>query len=87
MVIIAFLFCNVNCNYAFCKGGGGQEGAEVAWHLVLWFLCPWYPMSWRGRGVRARSGQGLHRQVQRPPGPPGAAGSVVPGASILAEQC
>lgn len=28
MVIIASLFCNVNCNYAFCKRGEGrgQEG-------------------------------------------------------------
>lgn len=76
VVIIASLFCNVNCNYAFCKRGGGEgrKGKEVALHLVLWFLCPWYPMSWRGRGVRARSGKGLRSEVQRPLGPPVVAG-------------
>lgn len=43
LVIIASSFCNVNCNYAFCKVGGGEgrQGKEVALHLVLWFLCPW----------------------------------------------
>lgn len=30
---IASLFCNVNCNYAFCKRGGeGRKGKEVALH-------------------------------------------------------
>lgn len=34
MVIIASLFCNVNCNYAFCRRGGGEgrKGKEVALH-------------------------------------------------------
>lgn len=34
VVIIASLFCNVNCNYAFCKKGGGwaERGKEVALH-------------------------------------------------------
>lgn len=34
VVIIASLFCNVNCNYAFCKGAGGEgrKGKEVALH-------------------------------------------------------
>lgn len=27
------LFCNVNCNYAFCKRGEGRKGKEVALHL------------------------------------------------------
>lgn len=60
MVIIASLFCNVNCNYAFCKGGWGggegRKGTEVALHpcstVSVSMVCP---PCWQGRGVRARS--------------------------------
>lgn len=53
MVIIASLFCNVNCNYAFCKRGeegGGEEGCFAS--LFSSFCVHGIPTSWRGGGVR-----------------------------------
>ena len=58
VVIIASLFCNVNCNYAFCKGGWGagegRKGTEVALHpcsmVSVSMVCP---PCWQGRGVRS----------------------------------
>ena len=59
VVIIASLFCNVNCNYAFCKkGGGGQKGEGSSFASLFYGFCVHgIPTSWRGRGVRARSSQ------------------------------
>lgn len=55
VVIVASLFCNVNCNYAFCKRGGrgrrrAERGRKWLCILVLRFLCPWHPHVLAGKG-------------------------------------
>lgn len=59
VVIIASLFCNVNCNYAFCKKGGeGRKGKEVALHpCSMVSVSMVSPRPGGERGVRARSSQ------------------------------
>lgn len=48
VVIIASLFCNVNCNYAFCKRGEEGSGEEGCFESLFSSFCVHgIPTSWR----------------------------------------